>query len=96
MRDLIVEARLAGPDQIKGIMKGKHYNCHICVSKIVFNVLLRLKFECFKKWLENEGKGDVLYNLRASNEFSKLMKDRNCETFKNGLSQYPCTTIQEI
>ena len=57
---------------------------------------LQLKFECFKKWLKNEGKGDALYNLLASNQFSKLMKDRNCETFKNGLSQYPCTTIQEI
>ena len=75
-RDLIVEARLAGPDQFKGTLKGKHYNCVVCISKIVFETLLRLKFESFEKWLEKEGKSDALYNLRTSNEFSKLMEIR--------------------
>ena len=74
LRDLIVEARLAGPDQVKGILKGKHYNYGIRISKIVFEVLLRLTFECFEKWLEKEGKSDALYNLRASDEISKVMK----------------------
>ena len=26
LSDLIVEAHLTGPDQVKGILKGKHYN----------------------------------------------------------------------
>ena len=85
LRDLIVETCLTGPDQVKGILKGKHYNYGIRISKIVFEALLRLKFECFEIWLEKKGKSDALYNLRASDKFSKLMKDRNSETFKNGL-----------
>ena len=36
LRDLIVETRLAGPDQVKGILKGKHYNYGIRISKVVF------------------------------------------------------------
>ena len=85
LRNLIVEARLASPDQVKGILKGKDYNYVICISKIAFEALLRLKFECFEKWLEKEGKSDALYHLRASDQFSKLMKYRNSETFRNGL-----------
>ena len=50
LRDLIEEAHIAGPNQAKGILKGKHYNNGIRISKIVFEALLRLKFECFQKW----------------------------------------------
>ena len=85
LRDLIVQTCLAGPDQVKGILKGKHYNYGIRISKIVFEVLLRLKFECFEKWFGKSRESDALYNLRASDEFSKLMKGRNSETFENGL-----------
>ena len=77
LRDLIVKACLGGPHQIKEILKGKHFNYGIRISKIVFEALLRLTFECFES--------DALYNLRASNEFSKFMKDRNSESFENGL-----------
>ena len=55
-RDLIAETCLADPDRVKGIFKGKHYNYGIRISKIVFEALLRLKFECFEKWLEKKGK----------------------------------------
>ena len=60
LKDLIVEARSAGPDQVKGTLKGKHYSYDIRISKIVLEALLRIKFECFEKWLEKEGKTDAL------------------------------------
>lgn len=66
-------------------MKSKPYNYCIRKSKIVFEALLRLKLECFEKWLEREGKNNALYNLRVSYDFSKLMKDRNYKTSENGL-----------
>ena len=34
------------------------------------------QFECVENWLEKRGKSD---------DFSKLMKDRNSEAFENGL-----------
>ena len=48
----------------------------------------------FEKWLEKEGKSGALYNLRASDEFSKLMKDRKSETFENGLK--PVNILAQI
>ena len=60
LKDLIVEAPSAGPDQVKGTLKGKHYSYDIRISKIVLEALLRIKFECFEKWLEKEGKTDAL------------------------------------
>ena len=39
----------------------------------------------FRKMVGKRRESDALHNLRASDDFSKLMKDRNSEFFKNGV-----------
>ena len=70
LRDLIVKAHSAGPDQVRGILKCNHYNYGIRISKIVFEALLRLKFECFEKWLEKEGKRDAIPYIILEHQMS--------------------------
>ena len=70
LRDLIVKAHSAGPNQVRGILKGNHYNYGIRISKIVFEALLRLKFECFEKWLEKEGKRDAIPYIILEHQMS--------------------------
>ena len=49
------------------------------LDELYITALLRLKFESFEKLTGKKGKSDALY------KFSKSKKDRNSETFKNGV-----------
>ena len=48
LREVIVEADLTGPESVKAVLKGKHYNRALCVMKTVYEALMQLKFEAFK------------------------------------------------
>ena len=85
LKDLMIEARLAGPEQVNRILEGKHYNFGVEISKIVFEALMRLKIESFEKWSQQKGKQHVLTSFRASDEFSQLMAKRTLDTFSNSL-----------
>ena len=76
LRDLIIEAGIAGSDSTEKILKGKHYNRGVRVAKYVYEAIQRAKFEAFQTWLQEEGKSGSLVQLIESVEFQKLLQER--------------------
>ena len=60
LHDLIVEARLSGPESVNQILNGKEYNYGIRICKVMFEALQRAKLDVFEEWLQKEKKSNIL------------------------------------
>lgn len=85
IRDLIIEAGIAGSDSTERILNGKHYNRGVRVAKYVYEAIQRAKLEVFETWLREDGKRDMLVKFVESAEFQKLLQERSSSDVANAL-----------
>lgn len=52
LKDICLEAGLVGEGSIKGVIDGKHYNRAIRVHKYIYEALMRLAWQRFPSWVE--------------------------------------------
>ena len=74
LHDLIVEARLSGPESVNQILNGKEYNYGIRICKVIFEALQRAKLDVFEEWVQKEKKSDIFTNFLECEAFTELIK----------------------
>ena len=79
LSDLVVEAGILGPNAVERAMNGKHYNNAVRMFKIVFEVLIRVKVDCFIEWVEASLKDNYLGNFLESENFQNLLNKQDNE-----------------
>ena len=75
LHDLIVEARLSGPESVNQILNGKEYNYGIRTCKVIFEAL-----DVLEEWLQKEKKSNILTNYLEC-ENVKLFEKRESTMF---------------
>ena len=83
LSDLIVEARILGPNTIDRALRGKHYNNVVLAFKHVFVALMGAKIDCFIDSIHNTEKSHILNEFLESQIFQNVYKLQNSETFSN-------------
>ena len=98
IRDLIIEAGIAGSDATERILKGKHYNRGVRFAKYVYEAIQRAKFEAFQTWLQEEGKRDLLVKLVESGAFQNLLQERRQTDVATAmdLTDKVCVALEEF
>ena len=98
IRDLIIEAGIAGSDSTERILKGKHYNRGVRFAKYVYEAIQRAKFEAFQTWLQEEGKRDLLVKLVESGAFQNLLQERRQTDVATAmdLTDEVCVALEEF
>ena len=69
LSNLIVEAKILGPNTEERGFHGKHYNYIIIALKLVFEALIRVKVGIFTKWFQTAGKASTWDNFLESQIF---------------------------
>lgn len=77
LRDILVATCLVGPGTMESVLKGKHYNHGMWVVKTVFESLLRLQFDAFTEWMEENGGSQLLIDFVESKELKNLVESRS-------------------
>ena len=54
LSDILIESEDIAPGSLPGVLDGKHYNRSVRAHKIVFEALLRLRWEVFQNWLKTK------------------------------------------
>ena len=52
LSDILIESEVIAAGSLSGVLEGKHYNRGVRAHKIVFEALLRLRWEVFQNWLK--------------------------------------------
>ena len=86
LKDLIIEANLAGTDSTDCILKGKHYNRGVRIMKYVYEALQRLKIEKFNEWLQTEERGNPVEKFTSSEVFNNLLQERKPASIQAGMN----------
>ena len=74
LREIIVEADLAGPGSVEVVLREKHYSRALLVVKTVYEALMQLKFEAFENWMHTNRKYDFVAEFLQSREISEFLK----------------------
>ena len=71
-----IESEVIAAGSLSGVLEGKHYNRGVRAHKIVFEVLLRLRWEVFQNWFKIKQ-----LEFEKNNIVAKIAKVR--ESFKS-------------
>ena len=86
-KDLVIEARLLGEDQVDQMLKGKEYNNGIRTHFYIAEAISMKKVEAFEEWLRNNNKySDYNCDLESA-ESEAFSSSQSPETFKEGMSK---------
>ena len=73
LKDVIIESRLLGEDQVDQMLKGKEYNNGICIHFYIAEAISRKKLETFEEWLGNNNKYSDFNGALESAESEAVM-----------------------
>ena len=77
LKDLIIESRLLGEDQVDQMLKGNQYNNDIRIHCYIAEAISGKKFETFAEWLRNSNK---------YNGYNGPLEGAESEAFRSSLS----------
>ena len=86
LKDLVIDSRLLGEDQVDQMLKGKQYNNGMRIHFYIAEAISRKKFETFE-WLRNSKKYSAYNDVLESAESEAFRSSRSPETFKEGMSK---------
>ena len=87
LKDIIIDSRLLGEDQVDQMLKGKEYNNGMRIHFYIAEAISRKKFETFEEWLRNSNKYSAYNDALESAESEAFRSSRSPETFKEGMSK---------
>ena len=87
LKDLIIDSRLLGEDQVDQMLKGKEYNNGMRIHFYIAEAISRKKFETFEEWLRNSKKYSAYNDALESAESEAFRSSQSPETFKEGMSK---------
>lgn len=61
LRDLCVEAGVIADGSISGVIYGHKYNRAVRLHKLLYEAFLRLAWEAFQPWLEEDHQEDIIH-----------------------------------
>ena len=82
LKDLNIESRLLGKDQVDQMLKGKEYNNGMHIHFYTAEAISRKKFETFEEWLRNNNKWSNYNSALESRELQAFRSSRSPEKFR--------------
>ena len=74
LEDILIEADIVAPGSINGILNGHHYNRSIRANKMMYEVLVRLRWKAFLEVSSADECDSVLDLAKELNEVGPIMK----------------------
>ena len=82
LTEIVVKADLTGPGSVEAVLREKHYNRALRVTKTVYEALIRLKLEAFENWMHANRKYDLVAEFLESRKISELLTKRTQINFQ--------------
>lgn len=83
LKDICIEARIVAEGSINGVLDGKHYKCAVRTHKCIYEALMRLAWEEFMLWVEDNIQDRSVVIKTFLGEVNDMVGDLNQQRFNN-------------
>ena len=74
LEDLLIESNTYGSSTASALLKGKSYNRGVRAHKLVMEAMLRLQWQSFGNWIQNENSSEDSLNVSDIEDLSAKIK----------------------